>query len=459
MPNSFLFDPNRCTGCGACRLACSIENQLEPEYSWRRIDTFNRTRHPGVPLYHLSLACNHCAEPECMYACPALAYTRDEASGAVLLNEDECIGCRYCAWACPYDAPVFVPRRGLMGKCTFCHHRLQEGLEPACAALCPTGALGFGDVTEAELGSGIAGFPATELGPRIKIEPLQESRRLPVMTAPEVEYPYVAPAEPPTTGVSLRSEWSLMLFTTLMATLVAAVATTLTSAFSLNPVLFLDAAAVTMALGALHLGKVSRAYRAVLNVRRSWLSREIVAVSGFLALAATYLSLAPEAGVLGGAATLVGFAGLLCADQVYSVLKASRPAHRHSASVLWTGFFLTGVFAGRGWLAAVFGFGKLALYVLRKLEFIGTGRPVRPLVSLARTAFGFVIPMGLWLAGPEDTRLYMVAGVLLGELIDRGEYYAELESESPRRQMGIDLEEQLRADRPAAAQLVAAAAD
>jgi Fe-S-cluster-containing dehydrogenase component len=105
MANSFLFDPNRCTGCGACRLACSIENQLEPERSWRRIDTFNRTRHPGVPLYHLSLACNHCAEPACMFACPALAYSRDEKSGAVLLDEGKCIGCRYCAWACPYDAP------------------------------------------------------------------------------------------------------------------------------------------------------------------------------------------------------------------------------------------------------------------------------------------------------------------------------------------------------------------
>ena len=160
MPNSFLFDPNRCTGCGACRLACSIENQLEPERSWRRIDTFNRTRHPGLPLYHLSLACNHCSEPACMYACPALAYSRDENSGAVMLDDAKCIGCRYCAWACPYDAPVYEPPRGVMTKCTLCHHRLREGMRPACASLCPTGALDFGDLPEAELEKAVQGKPA-----------------------------------------------------------------------------------------------------------------------------------------------------------------------------------------------------------------------------------------------------------------------------------------------------------
>ncbi len=458
MPNSFLFDPNRCTGCGACRLACSIENQLEPERSWRRIDTFNRTRHPGVPLYHLSLACNHCAEAACMYACPALAYTRDEGSGAVLLDEGKCIGCRYCAWACPYDAPVFEPPRGVMTKCTFCHHRLQEGLKPACASLCPTGALDFVDVAEAELENNIPGFPATDLGPRLRIEPLDENRRLPVMTAPDVAEPYVAAAEMPTTGVTLKSEWTLMLFTFLGATLVATVAATLTSAFSINPIVFVDTAVFTVALGSFHLGKVSRAYRAILNVRRSWLSREVVMMSSFLALGAAYLWLAPWSRALGAAATAVGFLGLYCADQVYSVLRASRAAYRHSAGVVWTGLFLAAVFAG-SWFAALFGVGKLALYVQRKSEFTDAGRPVRPWTSMARVVFGFAVPVALWLADPAGTRVLLIASVMLGELIDRGEYYAELESESPRRQMGIDLEEQVRAYPFADRRLVASAGD
>ena len=151
MPNSFVFDPNRCTGCHACRVACGIENELAPERSWRRIETFNARHHPGVPLFHVSLACNHCAEPACMYACPALAYHRDRSTGAVLLDEGKCIGCRYCAWACPYDAPVFDDERGVMSKCTFCDHRLKEGRKPACTALCPTRALDFADLAEADL--------------------------------------------------------------------------------------------------------------------------------------------------------------------------------------------------------------------------------------------------------------------------------------------------------------------
>ncbi len=459
MPNSFLFDANRCTGCGACRLACGIENRLDPERSWRRIDTFNRTRYPGVPLYYLSLACNHCDTPACMHACPARAYSRDAATGAVLLHEEKCIGCKYCAWACPYDAPVFDPPRGVMSKCTFCRHRLEEGLKPACAALCPTGALDFGGLAESELKHAIAGFPITDLGPRIKIEPLEESRRVPVMSAPQVADPHVAPAEPPTTGVSLVSEWSLLLFTSLAATLVAAVAATLASALSINPIAFVDAAAVTLALGALHLGKVSRAYRAVLNVRRSWLSRETVTMLAFFVLATTYLWLAPGTVALGAAATLVGLMALLCADGVYSVLRSARPVHGHSASVLWTGLFLTGVFAGRVWLAAVFGIAKLALYVGRKLEFAERGRRVRPIASAARVSFGFVVPLVLWIVDLEGTRLFLIASVLLGELIDRGEFYAELESESPRRQMEIELEKEVRAYAASRGPLAAAAGD
>lgn len=458
MPNSFLFDPNRCTGCGACRLACSIENQLEPERSWRRIDTFNRTRYPGVPLYHLSLACNHCAEPVCMYACPALAYRRDGTTGAVLLDEDKCIGCRYCAWACPYDAPVFEPPRGVMTKCTFCNHRLQEGLKPACASLCPTGALDFAELPEAELVNGIPGFPATDLGPRLRIEPLDERRRLPVMTAPDVAQPYLAPAQAPATGITLKSEWSLMLFTVLAATLVAAVAATLRPTFSLEPIIFVDAAVVTLALGALHLGKVSRAYRAILNLRRSWLSREVVTLSSFLALAVLYLWLAPGNRELGAAVALVGFLALYCADQVYSVLKVSRPAHWHSAGVLWTGLYLAAVFAG-SWFAGLFGAGKLALYVQRKTEFSETGRLVRPWTSFARVVFGFAVPVALWLVDPMANRPLLIASVLLGELIDRAEYYAELESESPRRQMDIDLASQVRAQPVTDRRPVASAGD
>ncbi len=459
MPNSFVFDPNRCTGCGACRLACSIENDLGPARSWRRIETFNPRRHPSAPLFHLSLACNHCSEPACMYACPALAYRRDEATGAVLLDESKCIGCKYCSWACPYDAPVFDSNRGVMSKCTFCNHRLQDGLEPACASLCPTGALGFGDLPEAGLVNEIDGFPDTELGPRIQIRPLEPGRRLPVMTAPEATTPFTLAPQTGSAGISLRSEWSLMLFTTLAAVLVGLVASAFAGSASVHPGLFAGGAALTMGLAMLHLGRLERAYRAVLNLRRSWLSREVLSLTAFMAAAILYLWLVPDSFGLALMATLLGFLSLYCADQVYSVLERAGPGYRHSASVLWTGFYLTGVFIGSGWLAGGFGFGKMSLYVLRKARFIEAGRPVRPGLSAARLALGFVLPFGLWFFGPVGFHGVIIAAVLAGELIDRGEYYVELEPTSPSLEMQQTLEERIADATARPERLAAAAAD
>lgn len=439
MPNSFVFDPNRCTGCDACRVACSIENQLEPDRSWRRVETFNPRHDPGAPVFHLSLACNHCSEPVCMHACPALAFTLDRRSGAVILDENKCIGCKYCSWACPYDAPVFDAGRGVMSKCTFCNHRLADGLKPACAALCPTGALDFADIPEDEIANDIDGFPANGLGPHIVIVPLRRGRSLPVMTAPRVAHPVPPPKATSPSDITLRSEWSLAVFTLAAASLVAAFASRVLESLALDPVAFVVGAALTMGLATLHLGKKTRAYRAILNLRRSWLSREVSSLSTFFALAAAYIWLSPGDIRLGWLAVLVGLVALLSADYVYKVVRTSHPL-AHSASVLLTGVLLTGVFSGVTWLAALAGFAKLALYVLRKLHFIEVQRPVRPIVSAARTALGLVLPPLLWLIDFESYRVIIIASVLAGEIIDRCEFYAELERRSPRQQLAADLE-------------------
>jgi len=433
--SSFVFDPNRCTGCAACRLACTIENDLIPGRSWRRIDTFNTRHRPDLPLYHLSLACNHCDDPACMHACPALAYTRDAATGAVLLDVDKCVGCKYCSWACPFDAPLFDADHGVMTKCTYCDDRLKDGLQPACVSLCPTGALGFDDLDEARIVQGVDAFPQTGLGPRIRIEPIQHDRRIPAMTATEVEAPFVEAPQETASGISLRSEWSLMLFTLLAAVLVALVAAAATTAARVDARAFAVAAAVTMGLASAHLGRKLRAWRAVLNLRRSWLSREIVSLSSFFGAATIWLALAPDHGRAGIAVALVGFLALFCADQVYSVLQRAGPGYRHSASALWTGFFLTGVFSGELWLALPIGLGKLALYALRKQRFRQTGRSTRLPLGVARVTIGFVVPFALWLADASDDRALIIACVLIGEAIDRAEYYLELERETPRRRI------------------------
>ncbi len=138
----FVLALDRCTGCGACVLACRLENDPGEGVTWRRVETLNPGRFEGGPTYHLSLACHHCSDPACLRACPAGAYSRRE-DGVVVLDTGRCLGCRYCGMACPFGAPSWDAEAGVMTKCTLCSHRLDEGLEPACVEACPTEALSF----------------------------------------------------------------------------------------------------------------------------------------------------------------------------------------------------------------------------------------------------------------------------------------------------------------------------
>jgi anaerobic dimethyl sulfoxide reductase subunit B (iron-sulfur subunit) len=140
--SGFLLDLNRCVGCGACVLACRIQNALPGGVSWRRILTLNQRRAATGPTYHFSLACHHCEDPPCARGCPSGALVKRQ-DGIVLLEEELCIGCRYCEMACPFGAPSFDVRRGVMTKCHLCAPRQDAGLAPACTEACPTGALRF----------------------------------------------------------------------------------------------------------------------------------------------------------------------------------------------------------------------------------------------------------------------------------------------------------------------------
>ncbi len=139
---AFILDLGKCVGCGACVLACRLENRCAPEVSWRRVLTLNLERYPGAPTYHLSLACHHCTRPACLSACPAGAYAK-RSDGVVLLRTELCLGCRYCEMACPFGAPSYDEAAGVMTKCHLCIHRIDTGLQPACVSACPTAALSF----------------------------------------------------------------------------------------------------------------------------------------------------------------------------------------------------------------------------------------------------------------------------------------------------------------------------
>ena len=173
MQKAFHLELDLCTGCNACAIACEIENELEDGMSWRRVRTFNEARVPELPQFHLSLACNHCLDAPCEKNCPALAYDKDPMTGAVTIDPERCIGCKYCSWACPYDAPQFNDSQGIMQKCTFCSHRLAADLAPACTTSCPTGALRFGDFEPQKTPAPIPGFYRDHIEPAIHIKPLR----------------------------------------------------------------------------------------------------------------------------------------------------------------------------------------------------------------------------------------------------------------------------------------------
>jgi len=433
----FRLDLNLCTGCGACAVACAIENELDWGTSWRFIETFNPGHEPGLPHYHLSLACNHCADAPCMNHCPALAYHRDDLTGAVLLNPDQCIGCKYCTWACPYDAPRFDARAGVVSKCTFCHHRQLEGLTPACVGQCPTGALTFGDLDGLSGVTAVAGFPRSTAEPSIRFEALRAGTLAPVgHKDPEPPAPR-ARSTPLRGKTTLASEGPLVAFTLLAALAVGLFATPAGRGLFGVPT-FLALLILAGGASTLHLGRKTRAWRAVLNVRRSWLSREVALFSLFGALGT--LSLARSSpwapAWLAGAvprwlptvAALVGFSLLFAVDRVYAVTR-TRGLAFHSARVLLTGVMVAGLGAGATWLWGVAAAAKAVSYGARvaRGEAAGSGT-----WAAVRLGPGLAFPAGVLVAAPSTALPPAVwAGCLvllaLGEIVDRCSFYLELD--------------------------------
>lgn len=175
-----VVDLNRCVGCQTCAIACTHANDTPPGVQWRQVLDVETGAWPDVQRLFLVTGCQHCAEPPCVPVCPSGA-TRQRADGLVTMDYDACIGCGYCAVACPYQARTIVhdrrwyyggeptiqearaaddDRLGVAGKCTFCVERIDEAAElgltpgvdlaytPACAASCIAQALHFGDFAD-----------------------------------------------------------------------------------------------------------------------------------------------------------------------------------------------------------------------------------------------------------------------------------------------------------------------
>jgi formate dehydrogenase iron-sulfur subunit len=193
---AIFYDSSKCTACKGCQVACKQWNQLpsplvaeEFEFTksyqsplvlepatWVIIEFNEFDQEIGVDWNFMRRSCFHCTDAACEQACPVGAITHRE-NGAVVIDQDKCIGCKYCVNSCPFGVPNWDAATNKTFKCWLCQDRIENGLRPACVTICPTGALTFGprdemlSTAEARLDTLVqAGFDNAELYGRDEVD-------------------------------------------------------------------------------------------------------------------------------------------------------------------------------------------------------------------------------------------------------------------------------------------------
>lgn len=166
-----VIDLDTCVGCHACVISCKEWNtggygaplSDQNAYGAETVGTFLNRIHTfeaqpedaPAQVIHFPKSCLHCEDAPCVTVCPTGASYKRVEDGIVLVNEDDCIGCGLCAWACPYGAREMDQAEGVMKKCTLCVDRIynenipEEDRVPSCVRTCPAGARHFGDLGDA----------------------------------------------------------------------------------------------------------------------------------------------------------------------------------------------------------------------------------------------------------------------------------------------------------------------
>ncbi len=147
--NAIVTDLNLCVGCLACAVACKAVNNVPVGNFWNkvlRIGPNKAADENAMPeMYFLPVTCQHYKDPACVQVCPTEASYKAE-DGTVQVNKEKCIGCQFCAMACPYGVRYLNEEERVVEKCTLCEQKTAQGELPQCVAQCAGRARYFGDI-------------------------------------------------------------------------------------------------------------------------------------------------------------------------------------------------------------------------------------------------------------------------------------------------------------------------
>jgi Fe-S-cluster-containing dehydrogenase component/DMSO reductase anchor subunit len=335
---AFRVDLDVCTGCKACVSACHSLNGLDEGESWRSVGLLHGGT-PAVPVVQtVTTACHHCVDPACLSGCPVQAYDKDPVTGIVRHLDDQCIGCQYCILTCPYEVPRYNADKGIVRKCDMCSGRLAEGEAPACVQACPNEAISIQIVSQrdavedAQADAFLPGAPSP--GITVPTTSYSTERALPRNLLP-ADFYSVRPAHQHMPLVFMLVLTQLAVGAFGVGWLVQRFGGPAIAAFELHQaVAALSVGLVALGASVLHLGRPQFAHRAVLGLRTSWLSREVVAFGAFSSSAMLYAaflwpsrwspanlldesSRSDATSALGAAVVATGIVGVACSAMVY----------------------------------------------------------------------------------------------------------------------------------------------
>jgi formate dehydrogenase iron-sulfur subunit len=353
---AFEVDLDRCSGCKACVSACHSLNGLDEGEVWREVGLILGGP-PGLPvIQHVTTACHHCVDPACLNACPVDAYEKDPITGIVKHLDDQCFGCQYCMLACPYDAPKFHPVKGIVRKCDMCSDRLNAGEAPACVQGCPTQAIRIRvvDLSEVEEIAAADRFLPTAPDPLHTLPTTRYLSRQPLPgEARPADHFRNAPehAHAPLVVMLVLTQLSVGGFVVDGLLRLAGSSGGVDSLLRIG--ISLGFGFLGLAASVLHLGRPQYAFRALIGLRHSWLSREVAAFGlyGLLASVFVFMETAgsfwlharPRVEItLDAIVVIVGGFGIFSSVMVYHVVNrpfwhASRSGTKFAATTLVLG--------------------------------------------------------------------------------------------------------------------------